>query len=280
MIIDISHKISLTVGGSSRAVEHLLLTPLSGPTQTVKEWSIDMPGIETAARFTDAHGNRAQLVSQTRPPDEIRIAITGAVDVQDRNGVIGRLPSEPVVGIYRRATALTEPDPRIVEGFLDADTQGAARIALFHGVMERIGELYSFGDLVKEEQSQSQAAGDQTQSQGENEPPPRAEAAVFAHAFIGTLRALGLPARYVTGYLAADDDYPASFHAWAEAYDDGLGWIAFDAALGLCPTDRHVRVAIGLDALSTAPIRIVPAIGEPRLVALDVEAAVDAAAAQ
>jgi transglutaminase-like putative cysteine protease len=34
-----------------------------------------------------------------------------------------------------------------------------------------------------------------------------------------------------------------------------LGWVAFDAANGLCATDAHVRVAVGLDELSAAPLR-------------------------
>jgi transglutaminase-like putative cysteine protease len=34
-----------------------------------------------------------------------------------------------------------------------------------------------------------------------------------------------------------------------------LGWVAFDAANGLCATDAHVRVAVGLDGLSAAPLR-------------------------
>ena len=34
-----------------------------------------------------------------------------------------------------------------------------------------------------------------------------------------------------------------------------LGWVAFDAANGLCATDAHVRVAVGLDYLGAAPVR-------------------------
>ena len=44
-------------------------------------------------------------------------------------------------------------------------------------------------------------------------------------------------------------------HAWAEAYVPELGWVAFDAANGICPTDAHVRVAVGLDYLGAAPLR-------------------------
>ena len=35
----------------------------------------------------------------------------------------------------------------------------------------------------------------------------------------------------------------------------GLGWVAFDAANGICATDAHVRVAVGLDYLGAAPVR-------------------------
>jgi transglutaminase-like putative cysteine protease len=44
-------------------------------------------------------------------------------------------------------------------------------------------------------------------------------------------------------------------HAWAEAHVDRLGWVGFDPATNICPTDAHVRVAIGLDYLGAAPVR-------------------------
>jgi transglutaminase-like putative cysteine protease len=278
MIIDISHTISVPAGTGARAVEHLLLTPLSGPTQTVKEWRIELPGIETAARFTDAYGNRALLVTQAKPEGDITISIRGQVDVADRNGVLGRPPGEPVIALYRRVTELTAPDPRIVDRFAEADRYGVGRIALLHAVMDRIAELYRFEGTIEETPSQQQQSeASQTQTQVQDERPgadarTSADAAVFAHAFVGAVRALGLPARYVTGYLAGDDATPAAFHAWAEAYDDGLGWIAFDAALGVCPTDRHVRIAVGLDALSTQAVRVVPAENEAKLVEISVVA--------
>jgi len=44
-------------------------------------------------------------------------------------------------------------------------------------------------------------------------------------------------------------------HAWAEAWVEVLGWLGFDPANGLCPTDRYIRLACGLDSSSAAPIR-------------------------
>ena len=89
--------------------------------------------------------------------------------------------------------------------------------------------------------------------------PPAAD---FAHAFIGAAQALEIPARYVTGYVAEHGE-DAFWHAWVEAWDDGLGWIGFDPMLGYCPTDKHVRVAVGLDAGSVPPVRSVPVIAAP-----------------
>ena len=76
----------------------------------------------------------------------------------------------------------------------------------------------------------------------------------------------------MTGYLAGAEDGLPAFHAWAEAHDDGLGWIGFDARLQVCPTDRHVRLAAGLDASGTRPVRMVPA-GDIAEVAVSVEVA-------
>src|SRR5262249_25459254 len=79
----------------------------------------------------------------------------------------------------------------------------------------------------------------------------------FAHVFIAAARSLGIPARYVGGYFRCDDEVSEqeAGHAWAEAFVPELGWVAFDAANGLCATDAHVRIAVGLDELSAAPLR-------------------------
>jgi transglutaminase-like putative cysteine protease len=44
-------------------------------------------------------------------------------------------------------------------------------------------------------------------------------------------------------------------HAWAEAHVPSIGWVAFDPANGICATESHVRVAVGLDYLGAAPVR-------------------------
>ena len=78
-----------------------------------------------------------------------------------------------------------------------------------------------------------------------------------AHTLISLARTIGLPARYVSGYLHADaygNEHEAA-HAWAEVWVEGLGWIGFDAANRCCPDERYVRLGSGYDAQDAAPIR-------------------------
>ena len=78
-----------------------------------------------------------------------------------------------------------------------------------------------------------------------------------AHIFIACARVLGLPARYVSGYILAgqgNDSHVAS-HAWAEVYVERLGWVSFDPTNRQSATEEYVRLAIGFDYPSAAPIR-------------------------
>jgi transglutaminase-like putative cysteine protease len=260
MRIAIRHSIGIGLGsGAAHGVQHLLLTAQTGPTQTVLDWRIEMPGFATAQSFIDAYGNRAQLVSQSRPEGDLTITVAGLVETVDRNGVVGRPPGEPVPALFRRITPGTKAIGAIAGKFRTAQRDGGERIALYHQVMARVGEVMS--------SAQGQSQNGQSQTQGVAAP-----ASAQAEAFIGAVRSLGLPARYVRGYLAGAGGEAAN-HAWAEAWDEGLGWIGFDPTLQLCPTDRHVRVAIGLDAASAAPVRSIPASGTPRSLDLVVEAA-------
>jgi transglutaminase-like putative cysteine protease len=78
-----------------------------------------------------------------------------------------------------------------------------------------------------------------------------------AHIFCAVCRTLGVPARYVSGYLThgAGHEAHASSHAWAEAFVDFLGWIGFDPTNRACATDAYVRTAVGLDYAEAGPVR-------------------------
>ena len=78
----------------------------------------------------------------------------------------------------------------------------------------------------------------------------------FAHLFLAVARAMGVPARYVSGYIHTPGDKTvAASHAWAEAWVEGRGWIGFDATHPVRTTPHHVRLAVGRDYTDAAPTR-------------------------
>ena len=77
---------------------------------------------------------------------------------------------------------------------------------------------------------------------------------------IALARRLGIPCRYVSGYLspsadAHDRSVEGATHAWAEAYVPALGWVGFDPTNDLLAGDRHIRVAVGRDYADVPPTR-------------------------
>jgi transglutaminase-like putative cysteine protease len=82
----------------------------------------------------------------------------------------------------------------------------------------------------------------------------------FTHIMIALVRQLGVPCRYVSGYLFQEGDDKVrspegSTHAWAEAWLPGLDWVGFDPTNNLIADHRHIRVAIGRDYADVPPTR-------------------------
>ncbi len=84
----------------------------------------------------------------------------------------------------------------------------------------------------------------------------------FAHLAIGCLRALGLAARYVSGYLETmpPPGQPRlvgadASHAWLAVYVPGVGWAEFDPTNNCMPKEKHVTLAWGRDYGDVAPLR-------------------------
>jgi transglutaminase-like putative cysteine protease len=84
----------------------------------------------------------------------------------------------------------------------------------------------------------------------------------FAHLEIGCLRSLGLPGRYVSGYLmtAPPPGQPRlvgadASHAWASTFCPDTGWVDFDPANDVVPSERHVTIACGRDFGDVTPVR-------------------------
>lgn len=79
----------------------------------------------------------------------------------------------------------------------------------------------------------------------------------FSHIMIALVRRLGIPCRYVSGYLFhrpnQDRSMEDASHAWVEAWLPDLGWVGFDPTNNLIAEERHIRVATGRDYADVPP---------------------------
>ena len=80
----------------------------------------------------------------------------------------------------------------------------------------------------------------------------------FAHVLLVMLRIIGIPARYVSGYICPKNHElrgEGATHAWVEAYIPFYGWIGLDPTNNCIVSDRHVRLAIGRNFSDCTPVK-------------------------
>jgi transglutaminase-like putative cysteine protease len=229
----------------SYSIQRLHLTPPAFASQRVISWSIDAPGIAEALRYTDGFGNMVQLVTASGRFDTLTVVAEGEIDCTDSAGVVRGLVCPVPDAVFLRQTRFTQPTPEIRA--LAEATQKAAkdRLELLHRLMNDIHRHVAF----------ETGTTDVGTTAGEAFGNGKGVCQDHAHIFISCARLLGIPARYVNGYLSTGEEFIATAsHAWAEGFVSNLGWVGFDAANDTCPTDLYARVATGLDASGVVPV--------------------------
>lgn len=80
----------------------------------------------------------------------------------------------------------------------------------------------------------------------------------FTHLMIGICRSLGIPARYVSGYLYNGPEAhlrgAQASHAWCEVRVPGRGWFGLDPTNDTLADERHIKIATGRDYHDAAPV--------------------------
>jgi len=251
MRIQISHRTTYTYAQPASAIIQLLrLTPRGHAGQSVRRWRIDIDCDGSLMASQDAFGNTVHALSPNGPIAHLTVVADGEVDTFDTAGVIRDAPERFPSAIYLRETPLTVPSPEVrayaAERFQAADSDVL-------GTMHRL-----LADLHKDVTFDVTPTTVVTTA-AEAFAMKRGVCQDLTHIFIAAARSVGVPARYVSGYLWRADGHrlqsQEAGHAWAEALIPDVGWVGFDAANGISPTDAHVRVAIGLDYLGAAPVR-------------------------
>lgn len=226
-------------------LQQLRLIPKSRAGQTVTAWSMQIDGGKVETEYTDHHLNRVSLISFDPHATSIVIQCQGTVQTADLAGVVGKHGGFAPLWFFQRATDLTRAGPqvrRLTKGLRDSEPEDIPRL---HALSARIQEAVPYEIGATHAATSAEEAIDHGRGVCQD----------HAHIFIAAARAMGYPARYVSGYLLMDDRvHQDASHAWAEVHVEPLGWVGFDISNGISPDMRYVRVATGLDYREAAPV--------------------------
>lgn len=228
---------------ADRCALRLRLYPPNFDSQRVKDWKVSVNGQGVPPLLTVATGDREAIWTSAAAGAEVVIVAEGDIETTDTAGVVRGLRDSVKPQVFLRPTPLTEPDKKLEA--LAAGIAASVPLERMHGLFNAVADAIDYkpgASSVTTTAAQALKAG-------------KGVCQDHAHVFIAAARHMGVPARYVVGYLLADDAKVTETHAWAEAFVPEIGWVGFDAANRLCPTDRYVRLGCGLDASDAAPIR-------------------------
>lgn len=229
----------------AHGLQRLRLTPKCTQGQKVLDWEMTLEGAVRQVEYDDHNHNRTTLISVEPGAERVEVRCRGLVGTADNHGVIGHHSGHMPLWAFLSQSALTRPGPKVRAIMSGIDVPRDETLPMLHRLSSLVLEAVAY---VPGETS--------VHTSGE-------EAALLgagvcqdhAHIFIGAARALGIPARYVSGYLMMNDriDQEAT-HAWAEAHVENLGWVGFDVSNAISPDERYVRVATGRDYSEAAPV--------------------------
>ena len=249
MRIAISHDTTYRYATPARSViQTLRMTPRNHDAQYVVAWRLSVSADCKLNQHQDAFGNITHSFTADGPIDELIVHAEGQVEIEDTHGLVRGAIERFPADLFLRETSLTEADEAIAVAARSIKAKAAPdTLSMLHALVSRLHADMTFDSNPTSVVTTAREAF----------ALKRGVCQDFTHIFIAAARHLGIPARYISGYFCRADGVTEqeAGHAWAEALVPDLGWVAFDPTNGISATDQHLRVAVGLDYLSAAPVR-------------------------
>jgi transglutaminase-like putative cysteine protease len=234
-------------GPIAETVMEVRLRPMDGNGQRCLDFNLELSHGIQARSYVDGYGNSVHYFNLVRPHSALNVISrstveTGLAPDSDPGEELVldflrfRSPVREVEGVKELARQHAISDPSSRESVESAMEELTLTISRNFAYDRTATNVYSaVDDVLKVRAGVCQD---------------------FAHLFIAVARAMGVPARYVSGYIHSPGDrVAAASHAWAEAWIAGKGWVGYDATHPVRTTEHHVRLAVGRDYTDAAPTR-------------------------
>lgn len=232
----------------------LRLTPVSDSTQQLLQHRQRVTPVRPMRQYRDCYGNTVSYFNVVDRMERIEVRFDSVVETYESpyRPQPGHVPTDSaaeqlLLHDFLQETELTAWGPEFLEFIhpLEHLRGGSVREAAVT-LSEEIGSRFRYEGEVT---SASSPITDILREGG-------GVCQDFAHLLIASCRYLGLPARYVSGYvLPANGTEATASHAWCEVYDPGRGWLGVDPTHGEKAGERHVIMGVGRDYRDVPPNR-------------------------
>jgi transglutaminase-like putative cysteine protease len=256
----ILHQTGFHYGGEVTAsYNEARMLPVSGARQLVLHSNLDVDPVSSHHQYTDYWGTRVLAFDVLAPHSELTITASSLVEVLAASPFVDGLGWDELEGVVQGAseyvqqlwqTPLTAPTDDVVElAIVARDAAGDDPAATGLAIAQAIGDGMEYVSGVTAVSSTAAEAWESRKGVCQD----------ITHVAVGALRAAGLPARYVSGYLHPQADavigetVVGESHAWVEWFCGS--WRGYDPTNQLDIGDRHVRVGHGRDYTDVAPLR-------------------------
>jgi transglutaminase-like putative cysteine protease len=236
------------------------MTPLTDPSQVTLESRVEITPSASAYRYRDYWGTQVTAFDIHTPHDELVVTATSVVETFLRQGIAGDLTwadleNELVRDPYAEWLAFTrrtEPGSELASLAREV-AQGPA------GSLSPASAAIACVETVRSKMEYRLGATGVHTSGLEAWHERKGVCQDFAHVTLAMLRSLGLPARYVSGYLhpnataVVGEVVEGESHAWVEWWDGE--WVGYDPTNGKPVGEQHVAVARGRDYDDVTPLK-------------------------
>jgi transglutaminase-like putative cysteine protease len=244
------------------SVMELRMQPLEHARQRCLSFQVTTTHRARVFAYRDHFGNAVHYFDIPARHNKLEVSVEAAVEVQPLVNLPKRLSDDSWTAVDAMAECGDYLDWLLPSKFAES-SPALQQFALAIGFTRTADPLTLLRQLNSTVFSQFSYEPKTTRVDSPIDEALRARAGVcqdFSHIMIALVRGLGIPSRYVSGYIApreSHDDRAGdnTTHAWMEALLPDLGWVGFDPTNNTLAGERHVAVAVGRDYSDVPPTR-------------------------
>ncbi|WP_245153989.1 transglutaminase family protein [Jeotgalibacillus proteolyticus] len=244
-----------------QSMNEIRLKPRTDECQRLLHYRSDITPASLTKEYIDLWGNSVESFFIADFHQSLEVKTTSTVSIQ-KSPFIERIDYSPEMqtifhsDLFKRhylaslnQTAYTFVEQHQVDRILQeiGDTENPVRFSL--DLMKYVHNMFEYNG----------EATDVNTKASESIEGKKGVCQDYAHVMIGVLRAKGIPARYISGYLYVGENSAlvgdSATHAWVEVMVPGIGWVGLDPTNNVEALENHIRVGAGRDYADVSPLQ-------------------------